>query len=195
MSKPKYMRFSKFQMQEFVNNASSMEEVLEQMGYTNARDARFIIAIRNYCKTLNIDIEQLSDCRNIIQCNSCKEYKTFDNYYFSQGKLSQKVCKECVREREKNKYHSKQNELNEFKQAHPCVKCGCSKFYLIDFHHLNPAEKDFTIGENTRAKMETLMKEIDKCVSLCANCHREFHYLEREKNITIQEYLEEYPSR
>ena len=188
-SKPKYMNFSYEQMKKFIENASSMEEVLEQMQYTNARDMRFIAAIKGYCVFLGIDTSHLIDLRDTIQCNCCKEYKTLDNYYFSKGKLSQKVCKDCVRQKEKDKYHSKQDKLNEFKQIHPCVKCGCSKFYLIDFHHLNPAEKDFTIGENPRVKMETLMKEIDKCVSLCSNCHREFHYLEREQGITIEEYI------
>lgn len=189
MSKPKYMSFSTSQMQEFVNNATSMEEVLEQMQYANARDSRFIIAIRNYCKTLSIDTSYLPDCRDTIQCNSCGQYKTLDHFYFSKGKLSQKVCKNCVRQKERDKYQSKQIELNEFRQQHPCVKCGCSKYYLIDFHHLNPAEKDFTISDNSHAKIETLMKEIDKCVSLCSNCHREFHHFEREQGMTIEEYL------
>lgn len=189
MSKPKYLSFSTFQMQEIVDNSTSMEEVLEQMGYANARDIRFIGAIRSYCKTLSIDTSHLPDCRDIIQCNTCGQYKTLDHFYFSKGKLSQKVCKECVRQKERDKYQSKQLELNEFKHNHPCVKCGCSKYYLIDFHHLNPAEKDFTISDNSHAKIETLMKEIDKCVSLCANCHREFHHLEREQGMTIEEYL------
>ena len=139
----------------------------------------YIIGIQKYYR--NERLQQYS-IKTIIG-------KTLDNYYFSKGKLSQKVCKDCVRQKEKDKYHSKQDELNEFKQAHPCVKCGWSKFYLIDFHHLNPAEKDFAISDNSHAKIETLMKEIDKCVSLCANCHREFHYLEREKGMTIEEYL------
>ena len=189
MSKPKYLSFSAFQMQEIINNSSSMEEVLEQMGYANARDIRFIGIIRSYCKTLSIDTSHLSDCRDTIQCNTCGHYKTLDHFYFSKGKLSQKVCRECVRQRERNKYQTKQSELNEFKHNHPCVKCGCSKYYLIDFHHLNPAEKDFAISDNSHAKIETLMKEIDKCVSLCANCHREFHHLEREQGMTIEEYL------
>ena len=166
-----------------------MEEVLEQMGYASARDIRFIRAIRSYCKTLSIDTSHLPDCRDTIQCNTCGQYKTLDHFYFSKGKLSQKVCKECVRQRERDKYQSKQLELNEFKHNHTCVKCGCSKYYLIDFHHLNPAEKDFTISDNSHAKIETLMKEIDKCVPLCANCHREFHHLEREQGMTIEEYL------
>ena len=189
MSKPKYLSFSTFQMQEIIDNSTSMEEVLEQMGYASARDIRFIRAIRSYCKTLSIDTSHLPDCRDTIQCNTCGQYKTLDHFYFSKGKLSQKVCKECVRQRERDKYQSKQLELNEFKHNHTCVKCGCSKYYLIDFHHLNPAEKDFTISDNSHAKIETLMKEIDKCVPLCANCHREFHHLEREQGMTIEEYL------
>ena len=166
-----------------------MEEVLEQMQYANPRDTRLIKGVRTYCESLQIDTNNLPDCRDTIQCSSCKEFKTLENYYFSQGKIAQRVCKECVRQKEKEKYYSKQKDLNNFKQAHPCVKCGCSKYYLIDFHHLNPLEKDFTISDNSHAKIETLMKEIDKCIPLCANCHREFHYLEREQNMTIEKYL------
>ena len=41
------------------------------------------------------------------------------------------------------------------------------------------------------ASLENLQKEIKKCVLLCANSHREFHFLEKEQNITFNEYLEE----
>lgn len=189
MSKPKYMDFSYDEMKDIIKNVSSMEEVLEKMQYSKTRDTRFINAIRNYCETLSISTEHLPNLRDVIQCNCCKQYKTFDNFYFSKGKLGQKICKDCVREKEREKYSLRRNELNEFKSQHPCMKCGCSKHYLIDFHHLNPEEKDFTISDNSHAKFETLMKEIDKCVSLCSNCHREFHYFEREQGLTIEEYL------
>lgn len=39
---------------------------------------------------------------------------------------------------------------------------------------MNPLEKEFTISGGTRS-FESLKLELDKCVLLCANCHRELH--------------------
>lgn len=48
----------------------------------------------------------------------------------------------------------------------------------LEFHHKNPEEKDFQISVATKTYMsdEELMKELDKCVLLCSNCHKELHY-------------------
>ena len=44
----------------------------------------------------------------------------------------------------------------------------------LEFHHLNPLEKDFNISSSSKP-IEELKKEVDKCQLLCANCHREVH--------------------
>jgi predicted HNH restriction endonuclease len=61
---------------------------------------------------------------------------------------------------------------------------------VLDFHHIDKETKEFTIGAIKKGSKEKILKEIDKCVCLCANCHREFHHLEREQQITLQEYLD-----
>lgn len=61
---------------------------------------------------------------------------------------------------------------------------------MLDFHHKDKSEKEFTIGKMKKGSLELLENEIKKCAVLCANCHREFHYLEREKNITLEQYLQ-----
>lgn len=60
-----------------------------------------------------------------------------------------------------------------------CEKCGYNKCNgALEFHHLNPEEKDFSISTyGTTKSFERIKKEIDKCILVCANCHREIHYL------------------
>lgn len=58
-------------------------------------------------------------------------------------------------------------------------KCSrCLQSYdavCYDFHHTDPAQKDFTIGENMLVGEERFFTEVSKCVLLCANCHRITH--------------------
>ncbi len=58
-----------------------------------------------------------------------------------------------------------------------CSICGydkCSE--ALEFHHLDPKQKAFSISSNSNKKWETLEPEIKKCILLCANCHREVEY-------------------
>lgn len=38
----------------------------------------------------------------------------------------------------------------------------------------SPSQKDFTISGGTKS-FENLKPEVDKCILVCANCHREIH--------------------
>jgi hypothetical protein len=56
-----------------------------------------------------------------------------------------------------------------------CFRCGYNKcFSAIDFHHVNPKEKKIEIGFLFhRALTEENLKELEKVVPLCKNCHCE----------------------
>jgi 5-methylcytosine-specific restriction endonuclease McrA len=58
-----------------------------------------------------------------------------------------------------------------------CLLCGYSKCSeSMEFHHPNSLEKGFGISEKGYTRgWEKVKKELDKCVMLCANCHREVH--------------------
>lgn len=45
----------------------------------------------------------------------------------------------------------------------------------LDYHHLDPRLKSLEISRILRYPLKTLISEINKCVVLCANCHREHH--------------------
>jgi DNA-binding CsgD family transcriptional regulator len=71
-------------------------------------------------------------------------------------------------------------ELLEYKGG-KCEVCGYSKsIYSLQFHHLDPEKKDFTIGGRNYS-WERMKKEVDKCILVCANCHCEIHEEIREK--------------
>ena len=46
----------------------------------------------------------------------------------------------------------------------------------LDFHHINPEEKDFMLSDrNLILDWNEIKKELDKCILVCSNCHREIH--------------------
>ena len=58
-----------------------------------------------------------------------------------------------------------------------CQECGYNKYNgALEFHHLEPSEKDFSLGHKGYCiAWEKVKLELDKCVLLCSNCHREVH--------------------
>lgn len=72
-----------------------------------------------------------------------------------------------------------------------CEICGYDKcINALDFHHLNPNEKDFGISNYTVLSFDKLKKEVDKCILVCANCHREIHAKENEETEIAMEKKE-----
>lgn len=55
-----------------------------------------------------------------------------------------------------------------------CQICGYSKCpRALELHHIN-GEKEFGIGDKGYTRSwEKVKQELDKCVLVCANCHRE----------------------
>ena len=60
-----------------------------------------------------------------------------------------------------------------------CERCGYNRcMEALEFHHSNPSDKCFGINGSTLAsyKWERILEEFEKCIMLCANCHREINY-------------------
>ncbi len=56
-----------------------------------------------------------------------------------------------------------------------CLYCGYKKYQgALDIHHINPKDKEFGFGHRGYTRSwEKAKRELDKCVLVCANCHRE----------------------
>jgi len=64
----------------------------------------------------------------------------------------------------------------DIKSKYSCNKCGESDPICLDFHHTS-GNKDFQISTAVHVvrSKENILKEIEKCVILCSNCHRKEH--------------------
>lgn len=72
----------------------------------------------------------------------------------------------------------KRRKANLIKVFHSkCCICGFSAFQeALDFHHVNPEEKEFGIGTEAITKaLDKQLLEMKKCILVCANCHRGIH--------------------
>ena len=58
-----------------------------------------------------------------------------------------------------------------------CSICGSNKYLgALEFHHLNPEAKDFSISQKAHTRSwEKVKEEINKCTLVCSNGHREIH--------------------
>jgi hypothetical protein len=124
-------------------------------------------------------------------CSKCGIEKPITEYHKNgfDNKGIQKYrgyCKKCANKQEMERYWAKREFIDS--QRTSCEKCGESRSYVLDFHHKNSSDKDFTIGQLRKGSLDIIQAEIDKCVCLCANCHREFHYLEKT-GLKLEEYL------
>jgi hypothetical protein len=140
--------------------------------------------------------------KDLKKCYKCKEVKPLNEFYTNSSKKDgyDDYCKSCRKLQVKGcssyikKYVDHNKELvNSLKT--PCRKCGETRHYLIQFHHVDPSEKKFTVSlYGTRSEVK-IREEASKCVCLCSNCHDEFHYLygKNPKNPveSLMEYLGE----
>lgn len=119
----------------------------------------------------------------------CKTEKPEEDFPFrnkSKG-IRNCVCKLCQREY-KLKYYYKNKESHYLRNAKTnkklkeyalskkdkCIVCGEMTKICLDWHHLR--DKEDVIARICKSgSMKKLNLELDKCVVLCANCHRKVH--------------------
>ncbi len=109
-------------------------------------------------------------------CPKCQEVKPISEFYKrTNRKDPYTYCKPCTTIVTKDRIRKLKKQAVDYKGG-KCIKCGYNKCQAsLEFHHLDPSKKDFTIGHNNKA-FKNIKSELDKCILLCRNCHGEIHY-------------------
>jgi len=121
------------------------------------------------------DIDKLENSRKINReyyyDNKEIVIKNIKNYQkLNPDKL--KVWQKTFRDNENKKW-------KDFKNTLKCIECGEDNGACLDFHHINPKEKTGLVSK-LRYFKNKIQEEIEKCIVLCANCHRKLHAKEKE---------------
>ena len=96
----------------------------------------------------------------------------------------QLICANChyeLHQANGDSAHSRRKAALLQRVGRSCQTCGFSPsgeaYAMMHFHHRNGDDKTTEIGKllQSSVKMKTANEEIDKCVLLCANCHRIEH--------------------
>lgn len=130
-------------------------------------------------------------CKKLAAINKIEDKKCpICGTIFTPNNHKRKYCYECSPEglnaSERLRYMDR--KLKAILVAHKggkCERCGYQRCEgALQFHHIDPTKKEFGVGSINFGgffDMNELIKETDKCILLCANCHAEEHYIEEQK--------------
>ena len=125
-----------------------------------------------------------------MKCYKCGVDKSEADFPFMNKAKNERnvVCKECQREYKRKHYYKKKEEhyarnrkmyakLREYvdSQKDKCIICGEEEKVCLDFHHVKGGKKEAIANLVRGGSLRKLKEEIEKCVILCANCHRKVH--------------------
>ena len=133
--------------------------------------------------------QQRFEDNNELWCNLCKRFKPAQEFYpikkyryYSETNLGYRFyCAECEynkRKPQNKEYHKKR--VSRLKKKYvdmfggQCQRCGYNEFIgSLHFHHIKPQEKEGIPTRIMYSKNEEIaLRELDKCVLVCANCHQ-----------------------
>jgi hypothetical protein len=74
--------------------------------------------------------------------------------------------------------------VSDYLSCHPCIDCGERDLDVLEFDHIDPGSKAFSISKSYKYTLKTIKREIEKCAVRCANCHRKRHAEQRRAGQT-----------
>jgi hypothetical protein len=114
-------------------------------------------------------------------CNVQRPDESFEVCRVVNGKVYRRLrCRKCKQRQANERRFRLRAWLTEYKKTLWCQRCGIHDHRVLQFHHEGGEDKIANIADMTRWSQQSILREIAKCVVLCANCHCIVHYEEEE---------------
>jgi len=160
-----------------INNGLSLREIAEKIN-------KSLTTVRYWVKKYKISHNYRSfkqigkiEYDEYRYCPKCEKNCLTTNFYKRRDKKnSSTYCIKCTNSHTLERVQNLKMQMVEYKGG-CCQICGYDKYQgALEFHHLDPSKKDFNLSKLKVRKFGELVKnELDKCVMICSNCHREVH--------------------
>lgn len=141
----------------------------------NMQNRKYCLNCSPYGQHNTIKLEEYDQFEK--HCLKYKTTKTIDNFYQRRGKKGgAPYCIPCTNKDVVERQQKFKQKCVDYKGG-KCSDCQYNTYIgALEFHHMDPSEKDFSPSQVKLTTFSKLIKkELDKCILLCANCHREEH--------------------
>lgn len=98
--------------------------------------------------------------------------RAYDRAWYHKQNTEWKLQKQ---KRSKKRKQKLARLVNEYKSTHKCKVCGEDDPIVLDLHHDKDKEIEISNAVRLGWGEKRLREELQKCVVLCANCHRRHH--------------------
>lgn len=132
-----------------------------------------------FLKQYREEVLKLKEEDAVKTCSDCSVELPINHFYSNGYQLTgnkkyKSKCKNCQIIQD---YSRKEDIILKVVGSYSCKICGYNKCkQALEFHHIDPTKKEYRIANINTYKEYTIIKELEKCILVCANCHREIHY-------------------
>jgi len=181
------MEFDKETFKSLILEGKTIPELQKIFGYSRGKVAELkrihgLVGLTPNSKRIDRDTGEKF-------CTSCVQILPLSKFY-SNGTSSTGVqkykptCITCETSSKRTKiYDLVLDYLAISNRKYSCEKCSYTGIFgSLDFHHRDPSSKEFNVGQllgscSVESFITVIMPELDKCILLCPNCHRQEHLL------------------
>ncbi len=169
-------------------NGKSYKEIKKEIGCSSSYISE--VCKSNGLNNIGLDLNKKLTNDEILELKEYYKTHTKEETSIKFGVSSTTVTKykECKRKKltDSEKKSENYKRLKSFRSKNKekaveykggkCIICGYNRcISALEFHHLDPKEKDFSISNNCNRAWYKIKIELDKCILVCSNCHREIH--------------------
>ena len=151
-------------LQSLVDQGLTQIEIAERLGKSQT-------SVRHWLAKYELKTKWMAGVHLCRECGESEPAK----FYKSKNHSCRTICWKCTIAKNNKKIKEYRKAAVDYKGGQ-CAACGYKRcIAALEFHHLSSGEKDPKWKTLRRCNFDTMKSELDKCILVCSNCHREIH--------------------